>query len=190
MEQKTFDILDGLEIDLDLRQEIWVIMGPDEFIQTVVRGFECVLLGSKNNDLSLIPKKVITGKLLIYMGSSSYYEEDDDYMESIVRQRIVTSKEESEKAVKNTAVWLNDDEWEKAVGDVKRQNNENCELKCCCGNISTIRDMFMHCRRNNGLIQFDIDSFKNLLLTHEPPKERNILDKILKQLGLEWTDWD
>ena len=188
MKQRIFELYKGLEIDLDLHQDIWVIMGPDDYVKTVVRGFECSLLGSENNDLSLIVKRVITRQALIYM--SHYYDYDDDYMESIDRQRLVTSEEEAEEAVKLTNVYLSEEDWEKAVGDGKRQNNEDCELKCCCGNISVIRDMFMHCRSNSGLIQFDIDAFKDLLQTHEPPKDRPILDKILKQLGLEWKDWD
>jgi len=189
MKQKTFKLYKGFEFDLDLRQDIWVIMGPDEFVKTVVRGFECVLTGSEKNKLSLIPKKVVTGQALIYM-TNRYYDYDEEYMESIDRRRIVTSENEAEKAVELTNVYLHEHEWEKAIGDLKRKNTGNCELKSCCGNISTIRDMFMHCRRNNGLIRLDIDTLKDLLLTHEPPKTRDILDKILKQLGLEWKDWD
>ena len=189
MEQKTFSLYKGLEFDLDMRQDIWVILGPDEFVKTTVRGFECSLLGSNNENLSLIPKNIITSHALIYL-KFNYYDHDEDYMESIGRNRIVTSEEEAEKAVELINVYLSEEDWEKAVGDVKRQNTEDCELKCCCGNISAIRDMFMHCRRNKGLIQFDIESFKDLLLSHEPPKDRPVLDKILKQLGLEWKDWD
>ena len=89
MKQDTFKLYKDFKLDLDLRQDIWVIMGPDEYLKTTVRGFECVLTGSENNKLSLIPKNIMIGQALIYL-RLNYYEHDEDYMESIPRLRILS----------------------------------------------------------------------------------------------------
>ena len=86
-------------------------------------------------------------------------------------------------------VHVSANEWEQALGNREKEtHHEDCELQSCCANISSIRDWLLQCKEDGGMVQDDIQQLDEALKAHDKPTETPVLESILKQLGLEWTE--
>jgi len=106
----------------------------------------------------------------------------------------VFSTEEEVKAATEffPVTFITSDDWEKAIGSNREGgvNTNDCELKPCCGNISSLGEYLYTCYSRSGLIKLDRDYVATLVLGHYdsydsiPP----ILTNVFKQLKIEFEE--
>lgn len=86
-------------------------------------------------------------------------------------------------------VVLDDESWKLAIGDRDAKDDspyslQNCNLPPCCEDISEVRDILYLCRKQNGLIDYDLGVMTGLIFDEHTlnPAPGSPLDSIFKQL--------
>lgn len=110
------------------------------------------------------------------------------------RNEFFLSYEEALTMAKEYHVVAAKELWLTAIGldgseDEERIHyDDKCELESCCANISAIRDVLYEACVEGKIDAVTRASLKELLNSHEPPSPKPVLDKILAQLNLVWTN--
>lgn len=168
--------------------KVYLILGPNKYLETEVRAIESMLCDIEGVT-HIFPKQIN----ITHLFAGEKYYDRGEFKESFPFWRFCTTEDAAKHAVEFVKVsGILSADWEAAIGhrdaDPKNDSLEECELQMCCPVISDIRDMFLKCRKNHGLINHDIDLLKELCTQHEKPKDAVTLNKILGQLGIEWKE--
>lgn len=112
---------------------------------------------------------------------------------------LFATKEEAMVAAAFLPVSLDDADWNELLGMTSDGTRvyeatanelvtlDSCALPQCCSTISEIRDLFFSCWRQHGLMAFQASILGGLLNNHEAPDPHPLLNDVLTQLNLTWT---
>lgn len=174
--------------NFELDSLVYVVCGPNEVVKTTICSFRGLIFNDLRLGTMAIAKEARISKLIL----NDYFKEIE--YEYVPFLYLTKTEEEATELAQWIPVSLTDNEWLLSIGDRDIKEDlpgnieDGCELGQCCANISEIRDVFIKCKEKGGMIELERRELKDRLehSCHDMPEEHEILDKILKQLNLEW----
>jgi hypothetical protein len=166
--------------------EAYAICGPDKYEKVEISALYCWVAPHQGEWLAA-PIKVRINKFIM----SSYFKDKADDIGRMSLNRLVKTEEEAKRLTQFHKVELTDEQWYQAIGDRDEDESlEDCELSDCCSTISEIRTLLITCKENKGLIVWETEILQSLLSDHSSYEQTQILDKIFKQLDVDWSGYD
>lgn len=155
MKQKHFSFNDSLhEPAFDIGQKVFIVLGPDSYIEANVRIINCVIAKSDSGSCALYLPKYEFDCILF---PNDYFKDGEDLI-GVQEYRVFDNEEKAKEMSSFVKVDIENDKWDDAIGNREDEETiDGCELAPCCANISKIRDILLKCKKYKGLTKMEIE---------------------------------